>query len=56
MARFKTELDPRCEIALNNLGRIERWLRATLPELVANAEDQESVAALGARMDQVLAQ
>jgi len=56
LTRFKTELDPRCEIALNNLGRIERWLRATLPELVATAEDQQSVPALGDRMAQVLAQ
>lgn len=56
VTRFKIELDPRCEIALNNIGRIERWLRATLPELVASAEDQESVPALGRQMDQVLAQ
>ena len=56
VTRFKIELDPRCEIALNNIGRIERWLRATLPELVASTEDQESLPALGAKMDQVLAQ
>lgn len=56
ITRFKTELDPRCEIALNNIGRIERWLRSILPDLVASAEDQESVPALEDRMQQVLAQ
>ncbi|MEO5880790.1 MAG: DUF4062 domain-containing protein [Caldimonas sp.] len=56
VTRFKTDRDPRCEIALNNIGRVERWLRATLPELVASAEDQESVPALGLKMDLVLAQ
>lgn len=56
VTRFKTELDPRCEIALNNIGRVERWLRATLPDLVASAEDQDSVPALGDRMQQALAQ
>ena len=56
VTRFKVDLDPRCEIALNSMGRIQRWLRATLPELVASAEDQESVPELGAKMAQVLAQ
>ncbi|MET0657410.1 MAG: DUF4062 domain-containing protein [Steroidobacteraceae bacterium] len=56
VTRFKVELDPRCEIALNSMDRIERWLRATLPELVASADDQESVPGLDAKMAQVLAQ
>ena len=56
VSRFKTELDPRCEIALNSIGRLERWLRATLPELVAVAEDQEMVFSLGKRMEQEVGQ
>jgi hypothetical protein len=56
VTRFKVELDPRCEIALNSMGRVERWLRATLPELIASADDQESVPGLGTKMAQVLAQ
>jgi len=56
VTRFKTELDPRCEIALNNIDRVERWLRATLPDLVASAEDQETVPALEVRMLRELAQ
>ena len=56
VSRFKVDLDPRCEIALNSMGRVERWLRATLPELIATADDQETVPELRAKMDQVLAQ
>jgi hypothetical protein len=56
ITRFKTELDPRCEIALNNIGRMHRWLRTTLPELVVTGEDQESVPALADQMARMLAQ
>lgn len=55
VTRFKAELDPRCEIALNNIDRMDRWLRSTLPELVASAEDQETNPALLADMQQALA-
>ncbi len=46
VSRFKTELDPRCELALNSLGRIERWLRVVLPELVGGDEQQSKPALL----------
>jgi hypothetical protein len=55
VTRFKNELDPRCEVALNNLGRVERWLRTTLPELAAGAEEQEVAPDLLHRMARELA-
>lgn len=55
VSRFKTDLDPRCEIALNSIDRVDRWLRTTLPELVASAEDQESDPGLLQRMLKELA-
>jgi hypothetical protein len=56
VSRFKVDLDPRCEIALNSIGRVERWLRATIPELAMTADDQEIAPGLNAKMDQVLTQ
>ena len=29
--RFRTEHDPRCEVALNSIERVERWLRFVIP-------------------------
>jgi hypothetical protein len=55
VTRFKAELDPRCEIALNSIDRMDRWLRSTLPELVASAEDHETNPTLLAEMQQALA-
>jgi hypothetical protein len=55
VSRFGTELDPRCEIALNSLGRVDRWLRATLPELAAGADELPGEPALLARMASELA-
>lgn len=55
VSRFDTERDPRCEIALSSLGRVERWLRATLPELVTGGDEQPGDPALLARMASELA-
>lgn len=55
VSRFKNDLDPRCEIAVNSINRIERWLSATLPEMVAAAGDQHSDPDLLRRMEQELA-
>jgi len=41
VSRFKNDLDPRCELAVNSINRVERWLSATLPDLVASAGAQE---------------
>ena len=56
VSRFRTDLDPRCEIAVNSIDRIDRWLRATLPELVAAAGEQQGDPRLLARMERELAQ
>ncbi len=32
--RFRVAHDPRCELAINSVERMERWLRLILPELV----------------------
>jgi hypothetical protein len=56
VSRYKNELDPRCEIAVNSVNRIERWLSATLPEIVAVAGEQQSDPDLLHRMERELAQ
>lgn len=56
VTRFRSEQDPRCEIALNNLNRVERWLRATIPELVSGAENLESDPNLVEQMARRMAQ
>lgn len=55
VSRFKTDHDPRCEIALNNVDRVERWLRITIPELISSTEELESNPALVARAASLLA-
>lgn len=32
--RFRDDHDPRCELAVNSVARLQRWLRLVLPELV----------------------
>jgi hypothetical protein len=32
--RFRVDYDPRCELAVNSVERMQRWLRLILPELV----------------------
>lgn len=54
VSRYRNDLDPHCEIAANNINRVERWLSATLPALVASAGGQESDPALVERMVQDL--
>jgi hypothetical protein len=52
--RFREAQDPRCELALNSIERVERWLRLVLPELVASTEDLESQPDLVATADDKL--
>lgn len=33
-ARFLAELDPQCELGVNSLQRLQRWLRAAVPRLL----------------------
>ncbi len=55
VSRFKTDHDPRCEIALNSIDRVERWLRMTIPELISSTEELESNPALVAKAQSLLA-
>jgi hypothetical protein len=44
--RFRVAQDPRCELAVNSVERMERWLRLVLPELVpalGQSEPQEEL-------------
>jgi len=41
ISRFRAEHDPRCEVALNSIERVKRWLRFTIPELAVSNDDQE---------------
>lgn len=50
VSRYRNDLDPHCEIAANNINRVERWLSAALPGLVGSASGQESDPALVERM------
>ncbi|MEX8519726.1 MAG: DUF4062 domain-containing protein [Leptothrix sp. (in: b-proteobacteria)] len=38
--RFFAKLDPRCELAVNSLARMRRWLRTSVPEALAGSEAQ----------------
>lgn len=40
--RFKIDHDPRCELILNSIERVERWLRFAIPELIASNEESKS--------------
>lgn len=38
VSRFGNNFDPQCELALNSRARLERWLRATLPQLLVEID------------------
>jgi hypothetical protein len=52
--RFRTDHDPRCEVALNSIERFERWLRFVIPELVVANDVQEVQPELAAEAHLVL--
>jgi hypothetical protein len=54
VSRFRVQQDPRCELALNSVERVERWLRFIVPELVAGIDELESDPGLVARAHQLL--
>ena len=54
ISRFRTEHDPRCEVALNSIDRVERWLRFAVPELVVANDELEVQPELAARAHLVL--
>jgi hypothetical protein len=38
--RFGTKLDPRCELSINGVSRLRRWLQLAIPETLAATEAQ----------------
>ncbi len=39
VSRFQANLDPRCELAVNSINRLDRWLSATIPGLVMGEQE-----------------
>lgn len=52
--RYRDQQDPRCELAINNVHRFERWLRMVLPELIAALGQTEPGSELRNRMADAL--
>jgi hypothetical protein len=53
--RYRDFQDPRCELAVNNVFRFERWLRLAVPEMVAILGQVEAEPALRGKMADFLA-
>ena len=43
MHRYQIERDPRCEVAVNNVQRLERWIRMVVPEMLALGDAGEAL-------------
>lgn len=43
LTRFATDQDPRCEVAVNSIERLQRWLRLAIPDLLALGDASEAV-------------
>jgi len=54
VSRFTVDQDPRCELALNSVARVERWLKLAIPELMLAADEQEVNQKLAASMHTLL--
>ncbi len=54
LRRYKTERDPRCEVAVNSLHRLERWVRLVVPEMLALGDAGEALPALASRVPELL--
>lgn len=55
VTRFADEQDPRCEVAVNSIERLQRWWRLAIPDLVALGEAAEARAELVERADGLFA-
>ena len=55
VTRFADEQDPRCEVAVNSVERLQRWWRLAIPDLVALGEAAEARAELVERVDGLFA-
>jgi hypothetical protein len=55
MSRFQQIEDVRCELALNSMERLQRWLRLVLPELMTTLAEQQSNPELVSKVDALFA-
>lgn len=54
LRRFVTERDPRCEVAVNSVQRLERWIRMVIPEMLALGDAGEASRDLVRKSTQML--
>ena len=54
LSRFSQSEDVRCEVAVNSVARLQRWLRFVLPELLLTLGQQQSNPELVSRVDVLL--
>lgn len=54
VVRFRNQEDPRCELALNSVERLQRWLRLVLPELLTTLGQEQIDPALVKDIDALL--
>jgi len=55
MSRFQQIEDVKCELALNSMERLQRWLRLVLPELMTTLAEQQSNPELVRNVDALFA-
>jgi hypothetical protein len=53
VSRFADELDPRCELSVNSVERLQRWWRLAIPDLVSAGEGAEASPQLVERVDRL---
>lgn len=54
VSRFSETEDLRCELAVNSVERLQRWLRLVLPELVTTLAQEQSDPSLVDKVDRLL--
>jgi uncharacterized protein DUF4062 len=55
VSRFREAEDVRCELAVNTVERLQRWIRFVLPELMTTLGHHQSDSGLVGRVDDLLA-
>ncbi len=55
LSRFQQAEDVRCELALNSIERLQRWLRLVLPEVMTTLAQAQSSPELVGRVDELFA-
>ena len=54
LRRYGIERDPRCEVAVNSVQRLERWIRMVVPEMLALGDAGEALPGLASKVSEVL--